>query len=239
MYTKEKELVIERWKKTGFMVGVKEGSALERKLAYSYDNMALTILSFIGDEELPERIVNQLNACQLFSFPIIRACLTTKGRITHSILPEQVLWPLMRLTCEELFKEVSEKNPKFKKRIYAHDKMRAFLQLNNEYQSIVIDVLMKYMPEDGIFHDENNTVTLDVFKLFTDVDFVAYLLNMVSDYIKLKSNEFDEGLLAWEKEVPYSNEESKERGKIVKRWENLRKHEPYNQPMIIKTWFDT
>ena len=206
---KQKEQTIKRWRETGFMFNVKEGSALEWRLAYSYDYMATTILTFLQDEETPDKVRKELEACQLFSFPVIRACLTTKGRISHPLLPEQVLFPLLTLTCDELFNEVAEKNPKFQKRIHAHDKIRVFLQLNNEYQNSVIKTLMKYQPEDGVFHEEKNKVTLTTFKLLTDIDLVAWLLDMVSDYIKLKSHDFDEGLLAWEEEIPYKRDMAK------------------------------
>ena len=208
---KQQTKVIERWRKLGFLYGLNENSETERRAAMSYENMAVTLAALL-DDDYPDDIKYKLSECTTFSFPIIRHCLTTKNRVNHVILPEQVLWPLLHLTCEELFSEVSEKNPKFKKRVNEHDKMREFLKLNDEYQDKLIDVLSRYQTkisfEEATNHEPQPCkISLDAFIKLTGIDFVACLCAMVSDYIKLKSDEFDEGLLPWDEEIPYRIDE--------------------------------
>lgn len=208
MNEKIKQSIIERWRKTGFMNGIKNNTPNEWRMAYSFNLLAMTLFEFLSDEEYQEKVGDKLLAAQTYAFPIVRDCLTTKNRITHTILPEQVLWPLLNLTFEELFDVVGEKNPKFKKRIDAHNKIHEFLKINNDNNSLLIDILIKYEPEDETKQTKDNvTLTLDIFKRLTNIDLVPWLLTMVSDFIKAKSYEFDEGLLPWEEEIPYKKDE--------------------------------
>ena len=97
MNKKQRKEIIERWRNTQFMNGVKEGSALEWRLAYSFNYLAITVMEYMSYEECtPERLA-EIEACSVFSFPIMRQCLTTKNRLSRNILPEEIIWPLLNL----------------------------------------------------------------------------------------------------------------------------------------------
>ena len=198
MNKKQKKEIVERWRNTQFMSGVKENSALEWRLAYSFNYMAIAVMEYMSNEgHSPERLA-EIEACSLFSFPIIRQCLTTKNRLSRTILPEEILWPLLNLSWKDLFSAVKETNPKLKQRIHRQNKINEFLSVNNVCDKRLVELL-----NGSTLYGDETVVTTDIFERLTDIDFVATVLVMVSDYVKMKGKDFINGVLDYEKDLPF------------------------------------
>lgn len=180
------------------MNGVKEGSALEWRLAYSFNYMAIAVMEYMSYEEYtPERLA-EIEACSVCSFPIIRQCLTTKNRLSRTILPEEIIWPLLNLSWKDLYAAIKETNPKLKQKTFRQKKIDEFLSINNTCDKRVIELLLGNISSGDI------AVTIDAFQRLTDIDFVASVLAMVSDYVKMKGKDFINGLLDYEKDLPFN-----------------------------------
>ena len=198
MNKKQKKEIIERWRNTQFMNGVKEGSALEWRLAYSFNYMAIYVMEYMSyDGCTPERLA-EIEACSVFSFPIVRQCLTTKNRLSRTILPEEILWPLLNLSWNDLFASVKETNPKLVQKTCLQKKINEFLSINNACDKRVIELLM-----GSALSGNKAVITTDIFKRLTDIDFVANVLIMVSDYVKKNGKDFINGVLDYEKDLPF------------------------------------
>lgn len=198
MNKKQRKEIIERWRNTQFMNGVKEGSALEWRLAYSFNYMAIAVMEYMSYEEYtPERLA-EIEACSVCSFPIIRQCLTTKNRLSRTILPEEIIWPLLNLSWKDLYAAIKETNPKLKQKTFRQKKIDEFLSINNTCDKRVIELLLGNISSGDI------AVTIDAFQRLTDIDFVASVLAMVSDYVKMKGKDFINGLLDYEKDLPFN-----------------------------------
>ena len=198
MNKKQRKEIIERWRNTQFMNGVKEGSALEWRLAYSFNYMAIAVMEYMSYEECtPERLA-EIEACSVFSFPIVRQCLTTKNRLSRTILPEEIIWPLLNLSWKDLYAAIKETNPKLKQKTFRQKKIDEFLSINNTCDKRVIELLI-----GNILSGNKAVITTDIFERLTDIDFVATVLVMVSDYVKMKGKDFINGALDYEKDLPF------------------------------------
>ena len=198
MNKKQRKEIIERWRNTQFMNGVKEGSALEWRLAYSFNYMAIAVMEYMSYKGCTSERLAEIEACSVFSFPIVRQCLTTKKRLSRVILPEEILWPLLNLSWADLFTAARETNPKLKQKTYRQNKIYEFLTINNGCNKRVIELLLVKISSGDI------AVTIDAFQRLTDIDFVASVLAMVSDYVKMKGKDFINGLLDYEKDLPFN-----------------------------------
>lgn len=198
MNKKQKKEIIERWRNTQFMNGVKEGSVLEWRLAYSFNYMAIAVMEYMSYKGCTTERLAEIKACSVFSFPIVRQCLTTKKRLSRVILPEEILWPLLNLSWADLFTAVRETNPKLKQKTYRQNKIYEFLTINNGCNKRVIELLLGNISSGDI------AVTIDTFQRLTDIDFDASVLVMVSDYVKMKGKDFINGLLDYEKDLPFN-----------------------------------
>jgi len=198
MNKKQRKEIIERWRNTQFMNGVKEGSALEWRLAYSFNYMAIAVMEYMSYKGCTSERLAEIEACSVFSFPIVRQCLTTKKRLSRVILPEEILWPLLNLSWADLFTAARETNPKLKQKTYRQNKIYEFLTINNGCNKRVIELLLGNISSGDI------AVTIDAFQRLTDIDFVASVLAMVSDYVKMKGKDFINGLLDYEKDLPFN-----------------------------------
>lgn len=94
------EEILNRWRKLGFLQGLKEGSINEWRCAKSFDNVANYLLS---QEE-------NSRSLETFSFPFVRRVLCTGKKRMHRILTgEEVCDFLSSVTVEECLSEMENK----------------------------------------------------------------------------------------------------------------------------------
>lgn len=200
MNKRQKREIIERWRSTQLMYGVKEGSILEWRLANSYNNMAIALMGYTSSKGCSTEGHDEIGATPIsiftVTFPIIRQCLTTKNRLTRVIYSEEVLWPLLKLTWKDLFNSVGETNPKLKQKTYRQKKINEFLCINNGCNNTIIDILM-----GRVFSGDKAVITTDIFEMLTEIDLVASILVMISDYIMMKGRDFISGVLDYKKDL--------------------------------------
>jgi len=94
------EEILNRWRKLGFLQGLKEGSINEWRCAKSFDNVANYLLSQEKNSQ----------SLETFSFPFVRKVLCTGKKRMHRILTgEEVCDFLSGVTVEECLTEMKSK----------------------------------------------------------------------------------------------------------------------------------
>ena len=97
---KQNEEILNRWRKLGFLQGLKEGSINEWRCAKSFDNAA----NYILDNEY------ESYSLPVFAFPFIRRAICTGKKRLHRILSgEEVCDFLTTITVEECLTEMKSK----------------------------------------------------------------------------------------------------------------------------------
>ena len=95
------EEILNRWRATGFLRGLKEGSINEWRCAKSFDNLANYIMA---NDELDSESLD------VFAFPFVRRVLCTGKKRLHRILTgEEVCDFLMSVTIDECMKHLKNK----------------------------------------------------------------------------------------------------------------------------------
>ena len=94
------EEILNRWRKLGFLQGLKEGSINEWRCAKSFDNVA----NYLLNSDIESDVLD------VFAFPFVRRVLCTGKKRVHRILTgEEVCEFLKEVTVEECLSEMESR----------------------------------------------------------------------------------------------------------------------------------
>lgn len=157
--------IVKRWRKIGFLNGLKEGGVIERRCAISYEKLT----NYILDDSNP--YVGKYAEAWLYA--CLRGLLTTKNRINRIVEPEEVIAALSSLTINETIDLLKKNKYKIKP---------AFLNLLN-YKQLGEKPILKVL--EGIGKDND----YKLYNSITQSDFEAQLSKYATIAVKERINE--------------------------------------------------
>lgn len=156
--------IVKRWRKMGFLNGLKEGGVIERRCAVSYEKMT----EYLLDDSKPYLG----KYAEVWLYACLRGLLTTKNRINRIVEPEEVIDALNRLTVSNVISHLQENKYKIKSPI---------LNLLN-YKKLMDKPILKVL--EGVNKDSD-------YKLYNSImedDFEARLTKYATIAVKEEIN---------------------------------------------------